>query len=453
MIDLKINVPEDVQDVISQLEDAGYTAYIVGGCVRDAVMGKQPHDYDICTSATPEEMMRVFSDRDVIETGLKHGTITVKGMDDFYEVTTYRIDGEYLDGRHPESVQFVDNIEADLARRDFTINAMAYNSKTGFIDPFGGIEDIQKKIIRCVGNPDKRFNEDALRIMRAVRFSAVCDFKIEDETKQSMFRNKNLLEQVSAERKTSEFCKMLRVAKFDLLNDYKDIFATFIPELKDSFYFNQNNWHHKYDVYEHMMHSVDLAPNDLLIRLSLFFHDIGKPSVYTEDEKGIGHFYGHPSVSEEMTEKIMRRMKFDTNSIKKVTELVSAHDIEPSDSLKFTRKMLNRFGEEQLRRLIVIEECDKGAQTENKDSIQSLRNLKIVRENIDKVLQEKECFSIKDLALNGNDLKEIGIQPGIFMGKILNHLLEKVMENPKDNNKETLNKFVDEFIKENDIER
>lgn len=452
MRNLKINIPEDVQSVLSQLENAGFSAYIVGGCVRDAVMGKKPHDYDICTSATPEEMMRVFSDRDIIETGLQHGTITVKGMDDFYEVTTYRIDGEYLDGRHPETVQFTDNIESDLARRDFTVNAMAYNEKTGFIDPFGGIEDINNKVIRCVGNPDKRFNEDALRIMRAIRFSAVCDFKIEENTKQSMLRNKNLLVNISAERKTSEFCKMLRVAKFDLLNTYKDIFATFIPEIKDTFYFNQNNYHHKYDVYEHMMHSVDFSPNDLIIRLALFFHDIGKPSVYTEDENGVGHFYGHPSVSEEMTEKIMRRMKFDTSSIKKVTELVSAHDIEPSDTLKFARKMLNRFDEEQLQRLIIVEQCDKQAQTINKDSIKSLKNLEILKENINKALEEEQCFSIKDLVIDGNDLKNMGIKEGILIGKTLKYLLDKVLENPENNNKEQLTYFVNEFLKEKENE-
>lgn len=452
MRNLKINIPEDVQSVLSQLENAGFSAYIVGGCVRDAVMGKKPHDYDICTSATPEKMMEVFSDRDIIETGLQHGTITVKGMDDFYEVTTYRIDGEYLDGRHPETVQFTDNIEADLARRDFTVNAMAYNEKTGFIDPFGGIEDINNKVIRCVGNPDKRFNEDALRIMRAIRFSAVCDFKIEENTKQSMLRNKNLLVNISAERKTSEFCKMLRVAKFDLLNTYKDVFATFIPEIKDTFYFSQNNYHHKYDVYEHMMHSVDFSPNDVIIRLALFFHDIGKPSVYTEDENGVGHFYGHPSVSEEMTEKIMRRMKFDTNSIKKVTELVSAHDIEPSDTLKFARKMLNRFGEEQLQRLIVVEQCDKQAQNVNKDSIQSLKNLEILKENINKVLEEEQCFSVKDLVIDGNDLKNMGIKEGILIGKTLKYLLDKVLENPENNNKEQLTSFVYEFLKEKENE-
>lgn len=452
MDSISIYVPSDVKTIITELEKSGFTAYIVGGCVRDAIMGKTPHDYDICTSALPEDMMNVFKHRNIIETGLQHGTITVKGNDDFYEVTTYRIDGEYTDGRHPDGVTFVDNIEADLARRDFTINAMAYNPRTGFIDPFNGVEDIKNKTIRCVGNPDKRFQEDALRIMRAVRFSSVCDFSIEQNTKKAMLRNKDLLTAVSAERKTSEFCKMLTYANFDLLNTYKDIFATFIPELKNTFYFNQNNWHHKYDVYEHMMHSVACAPNDLIIRLALFFHDIGKPSVYTEDAKGIGHFYGHPAVSEEMSDVIMRRMKFDTHTLKSVKELVLHHDVEPSVSLKFTRKTLNQLGEEQLRRLIVVERCDKLAQTENIHSVKTLHNLEILEKNIDIVLSEKQCFSIRDLAINGNDLKNMGIQEGVLIGKTLNHLLDKVMENPENNKKEILEDFAKKYT-ENIYER
>lgn len=449
---IKIQVPRDVQNMIEQLENKGYTAYIVGGCVRDAIMGKSPHDYDICTSATPDEMKEVFKEYDVIETGLKHGTLTVKGEDDFYEITTYRIDTEYKDNRHPDKVIFVDDIEKDLARRDFTINAMAYNKKTGLIDPFGGEKDVKDKIIRCVGNPDKRFNEDGLRIMRAIRFASVCGFSINKDTENSIHKNKSLLNNISQERITSEFCKMLTTADFNLLNNYKDIIGEIIPEMKQTFDFEQYNYHHLYNVYEHIIHSVDSAPNDLIIRLSLFFHDIGKPSCFSLDENGVGHFYSHSKASEEITEKVMREMKFDNKSIKTVCELVGNHDIIPTDSKKFVRKMLNKLGKEQTERLLMIEECDKKAQTVNKDSLETFRIITNVREKINEVIEEENCFSLKDLAINGNDLKNIGIKEGKEIGIILNLLLENVLENPENNSREKLLKIA-ENLKEKIEER
>lgn len=448
----EIQVPKDVQNMIEQLENKGYTAYIVGGCVRDAIMGKPPHDYDICTSATPDEMKEVFKEYDVIETGLKHGTLTVKGEDDFYEITTYRIDTEYKDNRHPDKVIFVDDIEKDLARRDFTINAMAYNKKTGLIDPFGGEKDIRDRVIRCVGNPDKRFNEDGLRIMRAIRFASVCKFNIDKDTENSIHKNKNLLNNISQERITSEFCKMLITADFNLLNNYKDIIGEIIPEMKQTFDFEQYNYHHLYNVYEHIIHSVDNAPNNLIIRLSLFFHDIGKPSCFSLDENGVGHFYSHSKASKEITEKVMREMKFDNKSVKTVCELVGNHDIIPTDSKKFVRKMLNKLGKEQTERLLTVEECDKKAQTINKDSLETFRIITNVREKINEVIEEENCFSLKDLAINGNDLKNIGIKEGKEIGIILNLLLENVLENPENNSREKLLKIA-ENLKEKIEER
>ena len=375
---MTIFVPADVQQIIDRLEASGHSAYIVGGCVRDAIMGRTPHDYDICTSALPDEVLTIFSDRKVIETGLKHGTVTVQGDEDYYEVTTYRVDGEYTDGRHPDEVKFVDDVVQDLSRRDFTINAMAYNAHTGLMDPFHGYEDIKNGLIRCVGNPVNRFSEDALRIMRAVRFAATCGFTIHQDTHEAMFSLRYLLAQVSEERKTSEFCKMLVCANVNLLMTYRDVFATFIPELQATFDFAQNNPHHIYDVYTHIAHSVAKASQDVHIRLALMFHDIAKPNTYVEDDAGVGHFYGHASEGAEMSKEIMKRMRLDNDTIAVVSELIASHDMATSTSLKTIRRMISKMGEEQARRLIAVMRADKLAQSENADTLKNLEVLDIM---------------------------------------------------------------------------
>ena len=435
---LRIEIPKDVRTLIGELESAGFTAYIVGGSVRDAVMGKTPNDYDICTSASPDEMKRVFQGRNVIETGLQHGTLTVVGDENHYEITTYRVDGDYCDHRHPQSVVFVDNIEEDLARRDFTVNAMAYNEKTGLVDPFGGVRDIERKIIRCVGDPDKRFTEDALRVMRAVRFASVCGSTIEENTKKAMFLHKNLLKNVSEERKTAEFRKMLISANADILLTYKEIFATFIPEIIPSFGFDQKNRHHRYDVYEHSAHAVALAPQDLIVRLALFFHDVGKPRTFTVDENETGHFYDHAKESAIMTETAMKRMKFDTATLRLVEELVEFHGLAPTDSPKYARKLLNRLGETQVKRLLTLARCDVGAQAiyEERDSV--FQRIDSLEKNIDDALAKQQCFSVKNLAVNGNDLKSLGIREGKEIGRLLNLLLDAVLETPELNEKKAL---------------
>ncbi len=441
---IKIEIPRDVKEITCELEHAGYTAYIVGGSVRDAVMGKIPHDYDICTSASPEEMKTVFTERNVIETGLKHGTLTVVGKDGHYEVTTYRIDGNYSDNRHPKEVRFVDNIEEDLARRDFTVNAMAYNEKTGIVDPFGGMEDIKNRIIRCVGDPDKRFTEDALRILRGVRFSSVCGFEVEKSTEKAMFFHKNLLENVSSERKNVEFCKLLTPADIRILMQYKEIFATFIPELVPMFGFDQRNFHHRYDVYEHTAEAVSSAPHDLIIRLALFFHDIGKPSVFSIDEQGVGHFYDHAKVGKNMTETIMKRLKFDNDTVRAVSELIEYHGLVPSDSLKYARKLLHRHGEEQSLRLVIVVRCDLLAQADYAGREEKLKLLDILQQNLENVIAEKQCVSVKDLAVNGKDIMALGIQEGKKVGEILQFLLEIVLESPEKNEKDDLLSLVRE---------
>ncbi len=451
MESILIPLPQDVKTILEELEAAGYSAYVVGGCVRDAVMGKTPHDFDICTSALPEQMKAVFKHRSVIETGLKHGTLTVAGNDDHYEITTYRIDGEYEDCRHPSEVKFTDRIEDDLARRDFTVNAMAYHEKRGIFDPFGGMQDIEHKIIRAVGDPNQRFTEDALRILRGVRFASVCAFQVEENTKKAMFRHQNLLKNVSEERKREEFCKLLVPATVEILREYRDIFTEFIPEIKPTFDFDQQNYHHQYDIYEHIIHAVAAAPKDLTVRLALLFHDIGKPSVFSIDEDGVGHFYGHAEISEKMAKNILKRLKFDNFTIKIISELVKAHDFRPADSEKYARKLLSRYGEEQVMRLITLSKCDLLAQAPYKNRKNNQKMLDILQKNIEKAIFDKNCFQIKDLAVNGDDIMASGVKKGKKVGEILQKLLEIVLETPEKNEKAILLMLVREMLEKGDF--
>jgi tRNA nucleotidyltransferase (CCA-adding enzyme) len=446
---MTIYIPKDVQNIINIIEAHGHSAYIVGGCVRDAIMGRTPHDYDICTSALPDEILEMFKHRKVIETGLKHGTVTVQGDEDYYEVTTYRVDGEYTDGRHPDEVRFVSDVVEDLSRRDFTINAMAYNAHTGLMDPFHGYDDIQNGLIRCVGNPINRFNEDALRIMRAVRFAATCGFTIHHDTNDAMLSLRHLLVHVSEERKTSEFCKTLVRADVDLLMTYRDVFATFIPELQATFDFAQNNPHHIYDVYTHIAHSVANAPQDVHIRLALMFHDVAKPNTYVEDDAGVGHFYGHASDGAEMSKDIMKRMRLDNDTISIVSDLIASHDMATSTSLKAARRMISKMGEDQARRLIEVMRADKLAQSKNADTLKNLEILDIMENNIDVVKANNECFTLKNLAINGHDLIVLGIKDGKLIGRTLNHLLDIVLAEPEKNVKEILIELALKYVENN----
>lgn len=457
--DFKMQIPPDALEIIKLLEDAGFEAAVVGGCVRDALLGKTPHDYDICTSATPDQMKSIFSqsNHNTYDTGLQHGTISVLGPNDreVYEVTTYRCDGEYTDGRHPDSVQFVSDITLDLSRRDLTINSLAYSPDRGLVDPFGGTEDLEKSLIRCVGDPNKRFQEDGLRIMRAIRFAATYGFEIEPKTKKAIHANKHLLQNVSAERKTVEFVKTITYAKADLLMEYGDVFAEFIPEIKPMIGFDQKTPWHKYDVYEHTTKAVELTPNDPTLRLSVFFHDIGKPSMFTIDSTGRGHFKLHQEKSAEMTEKIMRRMKFDNQSIKSVCTLVKHHDEPLTHNMKpsCVKLMLREIGEENLRKLVEIQKADKQAQRCSREELEKMDRVKMTYEEaatlgqlraldkyddlINRVIESGEPYQIKDLAVNGNDLKELGLE-GRDIGDALNYLLLDVIEHPEWNTKETL---------------
>ena len=435
----KINIPADANELIHNLQNNGHSAYIVGGCVRDSILGRTPHDYDICTSATPSEMLDIFKDKKIIETGLQHGTVTVVVNGEPYEITTYRIDGIYSDNRRPDTVTFTDKLVEDLRRRDFTINAMAYNDEEGLIDPFNGMEDIKYKKISCVGRAEDRFGEDALRILRAIRFAAQLEFTIMPGTDWEIHKQYKNLENISIERINSEFCKIASSDDFctELLL-YKDVFSLFIPELKDMFDFPQNNPWHIWDVFGHTIHAVEYCDSDdLVVRLAVFFHDFGKPHSYQDGEDGIRHFKGHGKVSADMTDSIMKRLRFDNETRNNVVELVYYHDATFEVGKKYVKRWLNKIGEKQFRRLLQVKKADNKAQNLELSS-DRIKELSEIEALIDEVLQEDECFSLKDLAVNGKDLIGIGYKSGEELGNTLNKLLQLVIDGDCPNEKEKL---------------
>ena len=438
-MEIKINIPEDANELIHTLQNNGHSAYIVGGCVRDSILGRTPHDYDICTSATPSEMLEIFKDKKIIETGLQHGTVTVVVNGKPYEITTYRIDGIYSDNRRPDTVTFTDKLVEDLRRRDFTINAMAYNDEEGLIDPFNGMEDIKYKKISCVGCAEDRFREDALRILRAIRFAAQLEFAIMPGTDWEIHKQYKNLENISIERINSEFCKIASSDDFCVeLLLYKDVFSLFIPELKDMFDFPQNNPWHIWDVFGHTIHAVEYCDSDdLVVRLAVFFHDFGKPHSYQDGEDGIRHFKGHGKVSADITDSIMKRLRFDNETRNNVVELVYYHDATFEVGKKYVKRWLNKIGEKQFRRLLQVKKADNKAQNLELSS-DRIKELSEIEALIDEVLQEDECFSLKDLAVNGKDLIGVGYKSGKELGNTLNKLLQLVIDGDCPNEKKKL---------------
>ena len=446
-MEIKINIPEDANELIHTLQNNGHSAYIVGGCVRDSILGRTPHDYDICTSATPSEMLEIFKDKKIIETGLQHGTVTVVVNGKPYEITTYRIDGIYSDNRRPDTVTFTDKLVEDLRRRDFTINAMAYNDEEGLIDPFNGMEDIKYKKISCVGCAEDRFREDALRILRAIRFAAQLEFAIMPGTDWEIHKQYKNLENISIERINSEFCKIASSDDFCVeLLLYKDVFSLFIPELKDMFDFPQNNPWHIWDVFGHTIHAVEYCDSDdLVVRLAVFFHDFGKPHSYQDGEDGIRHFKGHGKVSADITDSIMKRLRFDNETRNNVVELVYYHDATFEVGKKYVKRWLNKIGEKQFRRLLQVKKADNKAQNLELSS-DRIKELSEIEALIDEVLQEDECFSLKDLAVNGKDLIGVGYKAGKELGNTLNKLLQLVIDGNCPNEKEKLLQEAKKFM-------
>lgn len=436
----KFDVPVGARRLIHLLELDGHRAYIVGGCVRDGLLGRTPHDWDICTSAKPEEVCDLLDRHHIraIKTGLQHGTITAHyGVRD-YEITTFRIDGKYSDNRRPDSVEFVDNVIEDLARRDFTINAMACDAKLSFMDPFDGLGDLEHGIIRCVRNPDDRFREDALRILRALRFASAYGFRIEDGTAAAIHRNKELLKNISAERIREELAKMLcGEGVLDILLEYKDVISVIIPELKPCIGFEQNNPYHKYDVYDHIAHAVsNYKGNDISVKMALLLHDIGKPKCYTEDENG-GHFYGHSVPSMEIAKDVVARLRFDNKTRDEVVDLVLYHDSNIYPGFRTVRRWLNKIGPDLLNKLLFVKLADISAHSETNQGPRRdlVLGVKLIAKDI---VVKQECFQIKDLAINGHDILNLGVDPGPTVGELLKHILDKVLDGELGNEREVL---------------
>lgn len=434
-----VDIPSEVQIILYNLNEAGHEAYIVGGCVRDALMGRIPNDWDITTSATPDIVKKVFPK--TYDTGLKHGTVTVRMNDEGYEVTTYRVEGDYEDYRRPSQVEFVGDITLDLGRRDFTMNAMGYHPNEGFIDPYNGMADINQGIIRSVRDPEERFTEDALRILRGIRFAAQLGFNIQEETLSGMLECAHLLEHISQERIREEMMKILLSDRPDrLINMHEwDLLQYVIPELIDCFYTPQNHPHHVYDVARHTIKAIEQLPKDPILRLTMLLHDIGKPATHTRDENHIDHFYGHVPMSVKMSKKILKRLRFDNETIKKVTTLVEYHDfhIEKTLTRNSIKEVLCRIGEDLFEKLLLIQEADARAQNPDKlqPKLQVLENTRIVYKEI---LASGECYTIKGLAIDGKDIVAQGIKPGKQVGDSLQKALAYVIENPHSNNKQHL---------------
>lgn len=434
---MKLTIPVNAEKILRVLENQGFEAFIVGGCVRDSILGRRPDDWDITTSARPEQVKALF--RRTVDTGLKHGTVTVLMDKESYEVTTYRIDGEYEDGRHPKEVAFTASLEEDLKRRDFTINAMAYHPDRGLVDLFHGMDDIRAEIIRCVGNPLERFGEDALRILRAVRFSAQLGFSIEAETKTGIEELAPNLKLVSAERIQTELVKLLVSPHPDyFLTAYETgITRQFLPEFDACMETGQNTPHHCLSVGLHTLQSLLNIRPDKVLRLTMLLHDIGKPAVKKTDENGRDHFKMHGPAGEKMASAILRRLKFDNDTISKVCRLIRWHDDRPAPDMCSVRRAVNRIGEDIFPLYLEVQRADMLAQSTYKREEKAAR-LEGVNECYRKILEEGQCVSLKSMAVRGRDLIAAGYAPGPELGEILDRLLEHVLEHPEDNEKDRL---------------
>ena len=442
---MKIELPKKVQMIIQNLQLHGYEAYAVGGCVRDSILARRPEDWDITTSAKPEEIKKLF--RRTVDTGIEHGTVTVLIGKDSFEVTTYRIDGVYEDSRHPKEVIFTNQLEEDLRRRDFTINAMAYNDEVRLVDAFGGMKDLNHHLIRCVGNAEERFSEDALRILRAVRFSAQLDFPIEEQTAEAVKKLTPSLKNISAERIQVELVKLLTSNHPEKIQDAYNLRITkiILPEWDAMVGVEQKTPHHKYDVAEHTLHALKNVKKDKILRLTMLFHDMGKPSMKTTDEKGVDHFKGHALVSEEIARKILRRLKFDNDTVKKVTRLVCYHDYRIEATPKNVRRAMNRIGVELFPYYLAVRMADVKAQSPYRRR-EKIENIVAMREVYQETLLNGDCVTLRDLAVGGRDLMELGMQPGRELGSMLSELLEWVIDEPECNKKEILCEYVKEKL-------
>lgn len=443
-----MDMPKNVDTAINLLQSAGFEAYAVGGCVRDSLLGKIPNDWDITTSAKPEDMKSVFADFHCIDTGIKHGTVTVVIDGEPLEITTFRLDGEYEDNRHPKSVTFTSNLGADLGRRDFTVNAMAYSKMTGTVDLFGGQNDLKNKIIRCVGDPDRRFNEDALRILRALRFASALDFEIEEKTAQSLLKNCALLGNISEERIAKELLKLVcgKGAK-RILTDFAPVLFEILPELQPMYKNSHDNPHHCYDIYEHTLIAVESIDPEPTLRFAMLLHDCGKPAVKKFDENGVAHFYGHQRISAEISAQILARLKVSNKFRDEILFLVSNHDRwELYENTEKMPRYLSKFGLDGVLKLLKVMRADVLAQSpEYRYRLDQIADAEEIAKNL---AAQKPCLSLSELQINGRTLMDIGIPQGRKLGAVLAQLLDEVIDGVTKNTQEALTTRAREIYRE-----
>lgn len=435
---MTMDMPKNVDIAINLLQSAGFEAYAVGGCVRDSLLGKTPNDWDITTSAKPEDMKSVFADFHCIDTGIKHGTVTVVIDGEPLEITTFRLDGEYEDNRHPKSVTFTSDLGADLGRRDFTVNAMAYSKMTGTVDLFGGQNDLKNGIIRCVGDPDRRFNEDALRILRALRFASALDFEIEEKTAQSLLKNRALLGNISEERIAKELLKLVcgKGAK-RILTDFALVLFEILPELQPMYKNSHDNPHHCYDIYEHTLIAVESIDPEPTLRFAMLLHDCGKPAVKKFDENGVAHFYGHQRISAEISAQILARLKVSNKFRDEILFLVSNHDRwELYENTEKMPRYLSKFGLDGVLNLLKVMRADVLAQSpEYRYRLDQIADAEETAKNL---AAQKPCLSLSELQINGRTLMDIGIPQGRKLGAVLAQLLDEVIDGVTKNTQEAL---------------
>ncbi len=443
---MHINCPEKILKAIALLESSGYSAYAVGGCVRDSIMGRTPNDWDMTTSATPAETRAVFKKFRTIATGIKHGTVTVIIDSEPVEITTMRVDGKYSDNRHPENVSFTQKIEDDLSRRDFTVNAMAYNPKTGIIDPFGGQNDIKSKTIRCVGNPDIRFNEDALRILRAIRFSSVLGFDIDEKTSQSIINNRSLLQNISKERIRVELIKMLCGQNIEkILTDYKSVIFEIIPELAAEDGFLQHTPYHIYDVWTHTTKVVPSIEPKSDLRVAALLHDIEKPSMFRLDSQGVGHFKGHPQKGAETAENILHRLRFSNAEIKHITTIIRLHDERPDGNRFHLAKLCSEYDIDNVKDTLKLILADAHGKNPEFFDIEA-DAVHVAQEQIEFMKENHACLKTSELDINGNDIMALGIDRTMIR-ETLEFLLDEVINERIENKKSALSQAAKNIIK------
>ncbi len=439
-------IPDYAASVLQRLHEAGYEAYVVGGCVRDAMMGLTPHDFDVTTAATPEETEKVFCGFRVVETGIKHGTVTVLSDGNPVEITTFRVDGEYLDGRHPESVSFSKNLGDDLSRRDFTINGMAYSPESGLVDLFGGMEDIKRGVIRCIGDAKKRFSEDALRILRALRFASVLGFEIENDTAAAIRELYPTLGLISNERIFAELKRMLCGKNAEnVLKSFPEVITSIIPELAGEVNYDQCSRYHDSTLYVHTARAVGAAENDAALRLAMLFHDCAKPLCRSTDENGEGHYYGHADKSAALCDTALKRLRCDNAARERVTNIIKYHDMPIELSSRFLRRQLSRHGCDGFKDIIlahIADDCAKKVSCRDR-----IPKYKEALQKALEITEQRPCLTLKDLAVSGTDLMTI-MPPSPKMGEILRQLLNEVLEETLPNEKSALLKRAEEILKE-----